>query len=86
MPAFPQVFAVWREADAQARAVEGAVLGASLLALDGQGQPPSVAQQQRARELRGIADGLLQSALLEMTAPPEDRPADALLAQRARAA
>ena len=73
MPAFPQVFAVWREADAQARAVEDAVLGASLLALDGRGQPPSSAQQQRARELRRIADALLQSALLEMTALSYDR-------------
>lgn len=73
MPAFPQVFTVWREADAQARAVEGAVLGASLLALDGRGEPPSVAQQQRAKQLRSIADALLQSALYEMTAQPEDR-------------
>jgi hypothetical protein len=76
VPAFPQVFAVWREADAQARAVEGAVLGASLLALDGLGQPPSVEQQQRARELRRIADALLQSALLEMTVQAEDRSAE----------
>lgn len=81
MPAFPQVFAVWREADAQARAVEDAVLAASLLALDGLGQPPTSVQRQRARELRRIADSLLQSALLEMTALPEDRAAVALPAR-----
>lgn len=55
-------FTAWREADTRARAAEACVLNASLTALDGRGQPPTVAERARAKALREEADQLLERA------------------------
>jgi hypothetical protein len=66
--AFPNHLAAWRTADDAARVVEDAVLAASLRALDGHGQPPSMKDRRRAKQLRSAANLLLDKALGEMKA------------------
>jgi hypothetical protein len=55
----PNLFAAWREADALARSAEASVLNASLRALDGHGQPPTLDERACAKALRDRADDLL---------------------------
>lgn len=68
VPASPNVLTAWRIANDAARLVEDAVLAASLRALDGHGQPPSIEDRQRAKQLRSAADSLLHKAFGEMKA------------------
>lgn len=66
--ATPQLFDVWRQADAAARLAEKEVLTASLDALDGKGGPPSIEDRERAKRLRATADTLLHGALASLRA------------------
>jgi hypothetical protein len=68
VPASPNHLAAWRTANDAARVVEDAVLAASLRALDGHGQPPSMKDRRRAKQLRSAANLLLDKALGEMKA------------------
>lgn len=63
---FADLLATWRKADVIARAAEDVLLTASLQALDGNGQPPTRADQENAKQLRRAADVLLEHALGKM--------------------
>jgi hypothetical protein len=46
--------------------MEDFVSAGSLLALDGQGEPPTTAEKDEAHELRRLANALLKSAMADM--------------------
>jgi hypothetical protein len=71
VPAAPQLFDKWREADAAARTAEKGVFTASLKALDGKGGPPSIDDRERARRLRAAADAMLHTALAALRSSSE---------------
>lgn len=56
----------WRTADGTARAAESRVLLASLQALGGEGQPPSLTERACATSLRQVANGLLHQAMAQL--------------------
>jgi hypothetical protein len=66
LPTFFQIYDEWRAADLSARSMEDFVSAGSLLALDGQGEPPTTAEQDEAHELRRLANELLESAMADM--------------------
>jgi hypothetical protein len=53
----------WRLADRAAHALERAISRASLAALSGQGDGPSLEDREKARRLRAIADDLFALAM-----------------------
>jgi len=65
------LFNEWRAADRKAHDVEQALTRASLAALEGRGEPPSVRERERAHRLRHTADDLFQLAMAEMKARAE---------------
>jgi hypothetical protein len=60
------LFKEWRNADRRARALEAVSTRASLAALDGAGELPSLQTREIAKKLREHADGLFQIAMTEM--------------------
>lgn len=60
------LFQEWRVAHRAATAAEKDMLNASILALDGKGEPPSQAEALRVRRLRATADNLFQLAMAQM--------------------
>jgi hypothetical protein len=76
------LYAAWREADANARDAESSVLTASLRALDRAGNPPTLAERARAKTLRERANTLLEQAFKEADAFPRSA-APAILGRNA---
>lgn len=62
------LFNEWRAADRKAHALEQALTRASLLALEGRGEPPSARDRAQAQKLRHIAHDLFQLAMAEVKA------------------
>lgn len=60
------LFHEWRVANRAAAAAEKAMFDASMLALDGKGEPPSQAEALRIRRLHAAADDLFQLAMAQM--------------------
>jgi hypothetical protein len=60
------LFQAWRVANRAATAAEKDMLNASILALDGKGEPPSQAEALRVKRLRATADDLFQLAMAQM--------------------
>jgi hypothetical protein len=76
MPATDTLFDKWRAADREAHTLERALMLATVRALETGGDPPTDEQWQAARSLRGIANGLFQLAMAELTAPGRGRRPD----------
>lgn len=60
------LFQKWRLANEAAMAAARLTFHQSMLAMDGRGEPPSEAQTEHARALRGIADDLFELGIARM--------------------